>query len=144
MKSQDSESLIREERDGHYEEYYEWVPSLFRPASPCPWGPDAGFSPGDGSKGPLHLSSLLSVQSLHVSHIHCKLLHPPSWQEDSRSPQGSVRHRRNGSALGYVCPPLSHSVLTRIQSPSPFSWRHLYYAHLFVEGHLLSVALRAR
>lgn len=108
----------REDRDDHYEECYERVPSLFRPASPCQWGPAAGFSPGDGNKALLHLSSLLSVQSLRVSCIHCKLLHPPSWQEDSWGPQGSVRHRSNGSALIYVCPLLLSQCSD--QDPKPF------------------------
>lgn len=50
------------------------------------WG---GFSPGGGNKGLLQLSSLLSGQRLHVSHVHCGLLQPPS-RQNSLGPQGSV------------------------------------------------------
>lgn len=74
--------------------FYEWVPSLPRSAGLDPGRSGAGFSPGAGSQGLLQLSALLSMQSLHASHIHCRLLHPPSWQENAPGPQKSVS---NGS-----------------------------------------------
>lgn len=83
--------------------FYDRIPSLPWPARPCLWCSGVHFSPGGGNKGLLQLSSLLSVQCLHVSHVHCRLLHPPSWQENSPGPQGSIG--RAGMAVGtHLCP----------------------------------------
>ena len=51
----------------------------------CPQCPGAGSSPGVGNKGLLQLSS---AQSRHMLHIHCRLLHLPSWQGNSPGLQG--------------------------------------------------------
>lgn len=80
--------------------------------------PGAGSSPGGGSKGMLQLSSLLSVQSLHMPHIHCRLLHPPSRQENSPGPQGSAGTGGMAVPWDMPVPPLPSQCPD--QGPEPF------------------------
>lgn len=54
-------------------------------------------------------------------------------------PTGACRHR--GTCLN---PHDLHCAQTSIWNPSPFFWRRPYCPHPSAQGHLLSVALRAR
>lgn len=93
-----------------------------QPVQACsPWlrCPGGSSSPGGGNKGLLQLSPLLSAQSLHKPHIHCRLLHPASRQESSPGPQGSAG--TGGVAVPQNMPVFLLPSQCPNQGPEPFS-----------------------